>query len=201
MSVKEPWTTRIYTPNGFVQENILNEAKALDLGCGNRKLPGAVGADCLALPAVDVVHDLAAFPWPFRDNEYDLVFANHFMEHADDVLQTLGEIHRILAPGGRIVMQVPYFRAVDAFTDPTHRHYYTSSTLDYVTEGSGLAAYSYTPFTFKRIGLWHGWPHPSRNPLVRMFKKWLLSDLARYDQYLSLLFPVQCLTWELEVTK
>lgn len=198
MSNTEPWAPRIYTTKGFVTTDILNGARALDIGCGDRKLPGAVGVDHLKLPAVDVVHDLSQFPWPFMDGEFELVFANHFMEHAGDVLQTLGEIHRILKPGGRLVMQVPYFRAVDAFTDPTHCHYFTSASLDYVTEGTGLSNYKYTPFLYKRIGLWHGWPHPSSNPLVRIFKKMLLLNIVRYDQYYALLFPSQCLTWEIE---
>ena len=196
----DSWAQRIYTTRGFVTTDILGGKRALDIGCGDRKLPGAVGVDHLALPAVDVVHDLSQFPWPFATGEFDLVFANHFLEHTADTLKTLGEIHRILKPGGRFVAQVPYFRAVDAFTDPTHCHYFTSQTLDYVTEGTKLAQYKYTPFLFKRVGLWHGWPHPSKNLLVRMFKKVLLANVPLYDQYLSLLFPVECLTFELEAT-
>ena len=42
------WTPRIYTKTGFVKEDILDGKKALDIGCGDRKLPGAVGIDRLA---------------------------------------------------------------------------------------------------------------------------------------------------------
>ena len=52
------WTTRIYTQRGFVRENILGDIRALDIGSGNRKLPGAIGIDRLKLPNVDVINDL-----------------------------------------------------------------------------------------------------------------------------------------------
>ncbi|MHB1769839.1 MAG: class I SAM-dependent methyltransferase [Minisyncoccota bacterium] len=192
------WTTRIYTNRGFIRENILDGIRALDIGSGNRKLPGAIGIDVLKLPNVDVVHNLGHFPWPFQDGSFDLILANHFLEHSEDVLKTLEEVHRILAPGGRLVIQVPYFRSVDAVTDPTHRHFFTSATLDYVIEGTGLARYSYTPFLFKKIGFWYAWPQLSKNPFARLFKSFITAHRHFYDQYLSLVLPVACLTWELE---
>lgn len=55
------WAPRIYTTDGFVRQNIIGDVRALDLGCGGRKLPGARGVDSLALPGVDVIHDLSIF--------------------------------------------------------------------------------------------------------------------------------------------
>lgn len=192
------WAPRIYTRAGFVRENILENKKALDVGCGDRKLPGAVGIDRLGLPSVDIVHDLNIFPWPVEDASYDLVFANHFLEHMTDVLLTLGEVHRILKPGGRFVMQVPYFRSVDAFSDPTHVHFFTASTLDYVCEGTKLGSYEYTPFKFKKRGFWYGWPHAGKSFFSRIMKSYMHKHPASYDQYLSLILPVECVMWELE---
>lgn len=197
--MKSFWATRIYTPRGFVRENILEKARALDLGCGNRKLPGAIGVDSLDLSSVDIVHDLSQFPWPFEDASFNLVFANHFLEHAPCTLRTLNEIHRILAPGGRVVIQVPYFRSVDAFSDPTHQHFFTSASLDYIIEGTKLANYAYTMCRFKKIGFWYGWPQPSHNPITRLFKAFIQRFPRFYDQYLSLVAPAEVLTWELEI--
>ncbi|MEK7613197.1 MAG: class I SAM-dependent methyltransferase [Patescibacteria group bacterium] len=198
MSQESLWAPRIYTPNGFVKENILNDKRALDIGCGNRKLPGAVGMDVLSLPAVDVVHDINQTPWPFEKHSFDLVFMNHALEHVDDVVKTLEETHRILKPGGRVVIQVPYFRALDSVVDPTHRHFFASQTLDYFVEGTGLAKYAYSNATFKKRGFWYGWPHASTNPIRQIFKQFIHSSPLVYDQYLSLLMPTECLTWELE---
>lgn len=192
------WAQKIYTKEGFVKENILEGTKALDIGCGGRKLPGAVGMDVLSLPGVDFVHDLSVQPWPFADKEFDLVLANHVLEHAEDVLATLGEMHRVLKSGGSVVIQVPYFRSVDAMSDPTHKHFFTYQSLDYVIEGSRLRQYSYTSFAFKKVGQWYGWPQPSRRLLARVFKAFIHKRPALYDQYISLLFPMECVTWELE---
>lgn len=180
---------------------MLNGAVALDIGCGNRRLPGARGVDVLPLPAVDVVHDLSQFPWPFADSSVDLVLANHFLEHTGDVVRTMEEAYRILSPGGRLVIQVPYFRSVDAVNDPTHRRFFSSQSLDYFIEGSKLFDYRYAKVHFAKRGFWYGWPHTAPNPLKRLGKALLTRNPHLYDQYLSLFFPMKCLTWELEALK
>ncbi len=195
------WAPKIYAPSGFAKDDILDGAHALDFGCGGRKLPGAVGMDILKLPGVDIVHDVNSRPWPVKDDTFDLTFGNHVLEHVDDILGTLGELHRITKPGGHVVVQVPYFRCVDAFNDPTHEHFFATQTLDYCIEGTKLSDYHYTNFLFRKRGFWYGWPHPSKNPLTRAFKSYIKSHSKLYDQYLSLLVPTECLTWELEVIK
>ncbi|MBI2618392.1 class I SAM-dependent methyltransferase [Candidatus Kaiserbacteria bacterium] len=194
-------TTKIYTRGGISRENIFQEKKVLDIGCGQRKLSGAVGLDVLENSQADIIHDVSKTPWPFEDNSFDVVFANHHLEHVSEPLVFLREAHRILRPKGRIVLQVPYFRFIDAFTDPTHRHFFTSQSLDYVIDGTKLAKYQYTNFRFREIGFWYGWPIASHNPFVRLFKWYIHRHPRFYDQYLSLFFPVPCLTWELEVIK
>ena len=44
----------------------------------------------------------------FDDASFDLVIANHVLEHVDDDGQALKEIFRILRPGGMAVLQTPY---------------------------------------------------------------------------------------------
>lgn len=195
------WAPKIYTQQGFVKENILGGLRALDVGCGGRKLPGAVGMDILNLRGVDVVHDVDQTPWPFENNSFDLVFLNHVLEHVGDVVAVMEEIHRVLQPGGRVVIQVPYFRCVDAYNDPTHTHFFASKTLDYFVEGAGLAEYRYSDKLFHKKGFWYGWPHQSHNPLKQALKSFVHRNSSFYDQYLSLLLPTECLTWELEAVK
>jgi SAM-dependent methyltransferase len=45
---------------------------------------------------------------PFDDGSFDLVIANHVLEHVSDDLKALAEIHRVLKPGGHAVLQTPY---------------------------------------------------------------------------------------------
>lgn len=58
-------------------------------------------------PDIDRVDMLAM---PFADASFDLLIANHVLEHVDDDLRALQEIHRVLKPGGKAVLQTPYSR-------------------------------------------------------------------------------------------
>lgn len=65
--------------------------------------------DLKAGPETDVVHDLQTFPYPFRDNEFELVHLSHVLEHLPwyDTTEVLFELRRILKPGGEIHVHVP----------------------------------------------------------------------------------------------
>lgn len=69
--------------------------KILDIGCGNNKMKGAIGIDRVALPEVDIVHDLNSFPYPFEDNTFDEIYAAHIVEHLDSIIRVMEELHRI----------------------------------------------------------------------------------------------------------
>lgn len=71
---------------------------------------------------------------------FDLVMANHVLEHVADDRAALRELHRILAPGGRAILTVPLVEGWDLthedpaiaspearrlhYLDPTHRRLY-----------------------------------------------------------------------------
>lgn len=44
----------------------------------------------------------------FSDNSFDVVIGNHIMEHIPNDAKALSEIYRVLKPGGRAILQVPY---------------------------------------------------------------------------------------------
>ena len=193
---------KIYTKQGMVKEPVFGDKKILHLGSGSKVLPGATTIDVLDLPGVDVVHDLDQYPWPFPDNSFDLIFGHNVFEHLTDLVATMDEVHRLLKPGGRVVITVPYFRSTDAFADPTHKIFYTSGTFNYfLDEDNKHANFRYSGNQFKKIGFWYGWPLVSSNPLVRAFKRFITNHKKFYDSHLSLLFPVKIVVWELEVVK
>ncbi|OGF93739.1 hypothetical protein A3G54_04275 [Candidatus Giovannonibacteria bacterium RIFCSPLOWO2_12_FULL_44_15] len=180
---------KIWTPRGFVKENILGDKKALDVGCGPRKLPGATGMDIAKFPGVDIAHDANKTPWPIGDSSFDIVLFNQSLEHLEDVSCALQEAKRVLKAGGRVAIQVPYFRSVDAFADITHKHFFTPNSLGLIPN---------LKLRFKILAFWYGWPHPSKNPLRQIFKIFIHRFPNFYDKYLSILMPIECLTWELE---
>ena len=186
----EFWAKKIYTLEGFQKQNIFEGKKVLDVGCGPRKLPGAIGMDIKKEPGVDIVHDANKTPWPFSDNSFDLVLFNQSLEHLEDIEKMLNEAWRISKKGGRIVAQVPFFRSPDAHGDPGHRHVFDSRSLSQIPNSKFLI-----------LAFWYGWPHPSKNPLRQIFKNFIHRFPNFYDRYLSILTPVECLTWELEVLK
>lgn len=200
--IKETYTKQIYTYEGVTKKNLFADGKkALHIGSGKKTLPGATTIDILDLPGVDVVHDLDIMPWPFPDNEFDLVFAHSVFEHLEDQIAIMEEMHRILKPGGRIVITVPHFRCTDAFTDSTHTHFFTSQSMDYYIEGTALANYEYSNVLWKKVGFWYGWPQIAKNPIRRLFKWYISNHPKFYDSHLSLLFPTKIVIWELEVIK
>lgn len=49
---------------------------------------------------------------PFADSSVDRVLAVHLLEHSEQPVETLREIHRVLAANGRLVVVVPHRRGV-----------------------------------------------------------------------------------------
>lgn len=56
-------------------------------------------------PIVDVKADILDLP--FKDNEFDIVFCNHVLEHVDSDIKAMNELFRVMKPGGMGIFQVP----------------------------------------------------------------------------------------------
>jgi SAM-dependent methyltransferase len=104
--------------------------KILDVGCGANKYPGAVGLDYNEKTDADVIHDLGRFPYPFPDDEFDLVVSFHVIEHVPDVMGFVTELYRITKPGGRIRLVTPHYTNPDWASDPTHKNHFNSYSFD-----------------------------------------------------------------------
>ncbi len=124
--------------------------KILDLGCGNKKRPGAFGVDFNNRTAADLVHNLNVFPYPLADESFDEIYLDNTLEHLDDVIRVMEEVHRICKPGGRVKVIVPYFRSVWAAIDPTHRHAFAVDSFAYFDPDHIICQrYDYTLARFK----------------------------------------------------
>lgn len=103
----------------------------LDIACGQAKKEGFIGVDIARLPGVDIVHDLEQFPWPFDDNSIEEARCSHYVEHTKDLFKFLGEVYRILEPGGKILIIAPYYSSIRAWQDPTHTRAISEHTFLY----------------------------------------------------------------------
>ncbi len=57
---------------------------------------------------------------PFADNTFDVAICNHVMEHVDDDIKAMSELHRVLKPGGWAIIQSPQdFTRATTLEDPT----------------------------------------------------------------------------------
>lgn len=83
--------------------------RVLDVGCGSKPyaslFAGAavyVGLDFEGNPDADV-HGVVE-SMPLDDGSFDVVLCTQVLEHADDPATAVRELHRVTAPGGRVLL-------------------------------------------------------------------------------------------------
>jgi SAM-dependent methyltransferase len=76
-------------------------------------------------PLAKVRMDIEQIQYP--DNTFDVIFCNHVLEHVNDFGKAVGELYRVLKPGGWAIMQSPQDMRMehtlqdDTITDPRER--------------------------------------------------------------------------------
>lgn len=109
----------------------------LDIGCGRRKLPGAIGVDRRVVTTAeadvqrDVDHDLLSFPYPFPANHADGIHCSHVLEHLPPTQKVMEEFYRLLKPDGLLLIECPHFSWVEAYRHFEHCHFFTVESFDY----------------------------------------------------------------------
>lgn len=129
----------------YLQRWVPPDGAVLDLAAGWADFAGAVTArrrvaldrrtDLAAVVPAGVeavvgdVTDLGVFP----DATFDAVMASNLLEHLDhpEVDRCLAEVHRVLRPGGHLLLIQPNFRLAPRtyFDDYTHRTIFTDRSL------------------------------------------------------------------------
>ncbi len=174
----------------------MSERTILHLGSGLKYMAGATNVDVTAAGKPDVVHDLNVRPWPFETSSFDDVHAYDVIEHLEDVLKTLEEIHRVCRPGGVLHVVVPHFSSEGAFTDPTHRHYFGIGTFDYMVDGHTNSFYTTTRFRILTREIVFR-PTIANKVVHRLANRFP----QLYEQRWAWIFPAWFLLFRLEVVK
>ena len=158
----------------------------LYIGGAGRTVEGYVNLDLLVIPGVDVAADAARLPFPtgmFQRVECDAV-----LEHVPHPQQIMGEIERVLAPGG-------YAHIVTPFCHPFHEYpkdyrRFTLDGLKAIRGGLEVAAEGWrtgptaTLLVFvleyaKLLAPWHAW-----RAVAHVALGWLLFPLRYLDLWL-----------------
>jgi len=167
----------------------------LDVGCGSKKQPGAVGIDLSADTQADIVHDLNALPWPVESDAFDQILWQDVIEHLDDAYGVFAELHRVARPGARVHVRTPHFSSVLAYSDPTHVHFFSAEAIRSLAE-PGFSHYSAARFDVVslHVDLWL----PFRLLGIEAAAN-ARTDL--YERYFAFRFPAMNIRAEFEVRK
>ena len=129
-------------------------AVAVDVGCGSgrnmqvlaRHAEHVIGLDrspaAAALAAVRGLQVMRgdAHRLPLASSSADLLTALDVLEHMDDDIRVLAEFHRVLRPGGRLLLAVPAYRFLWSEHDEAlaHRRRYIASELHIKLTNAGF---------------------------------------------------------------
>ena len=95
--------------NRIIMANRYGKGKLkANIGCGDRQLPGFIGMDLYAQGGEVLKIDFRDLS-VFEDGVFNEIMASHIFEHiiAYDVMDALKEWNRVLAPGGKLIMELP----------------------------------------------------------------------------------------------
>jgi len=169
--------------------------KKLNLGCGKDIKKGYINLDFMKQPGVDIVHNLNKFPWPFKDNEFDEVYASHVLEHVDDLIKTMEEIRRISKPEAKIKIRAPHFSCGVSYRDPTHKRLFSYFTFDYFEKGEyNLPRFKISKKKLNFTRLSFTFFNPIVNPFINL-------SPSIYERFLCWIFPCSEVLFELRVIK
>ncbi len=150
--------------------------KILDLGCGNGKLSRknifpdynlegeVIGLDFNKGEEVDGMCDLNKGKLPFKNNSFDIVYTSHCLEHIQNIVPLIYEVHRILKGGGKFLIAVPHLSYMNSLGDLTHVRLFGWNSFDFCIFGNHMQIHNKKMFklikrkivfgsAYKKIGI------------------------------------------------
>lgn len=155
--------------------------RKIDLGGRFACPPGYISVDQKGPAAI--LADLTK-RYPFDDDSVGVIRASDFVEHVADVEHTMREIHRVLAPGGFVIIDVPSTDGRGAWQDPTHVSFWNENRLWYWTRREQAKFIDNRDVRFQTLQLktWfpNDWCRQHNIPYVRFVGAALKPGAPRY---------------------
>lgn len=175
--------------------------KILELGCGPNKTENTIGVDIVQYDNVDVVHDLNVFPYPFNANSFDKILCYNVLEHLNNVITTMEEIHRIAKPDAIVYITAPTPSSFDLWNDLTHKRAFTSQCFDYFVRGTVLFERNIKKTTFEVIKTEFEKGARRKHFLDRLIIRFANRFKKLYERKLMYILQVHYIYFELKVIK
>jgi len=170
----------------FLARGLPPRARVLDVGCGRGVILGPLADRGFEAHGVEIRVEAAEGVDPRAEIRiaprlaeagyaaafFDEVVVWHVLEHVADPRRTLAEAHRILRPGGRLVVAVPNFSSAQArwsgaawfhLDAPRHLHHFPLEALETLLAGSGFEVESRHHFSLRQNPF--GWVQSALNRL------------------------------------
>jgi len=161
----------------------------LNLGCGRFKKAGFVNVDCFAHLEPDVVQDLDSLPYPFPSGHFRRIEADHVLEHLSQPFAVMAELHRLLQPGGELVIRVPHFSR--GFTHADHKRGF-DVTFPFYFDPNYQGGYMGTPLALEKMRMrWSAQPYLKKT-VVPAPVFWLSEGLGKIFDLFANLSPMIC---------
>ncbi len=134
----------------LIRDQVASGNRLLDAGCGRHLEFSKEFSDDVQVvgidlePALDTHNDCSPYgvrgdleQLPFPENSFDLVISRSVVEHLSNPGRVFGEFHRILKPGGKVILSTPNkydYVSVLASLTPYRLHRITVSKILKVSE-------------------------------------------------------------------
>jgi len=143
--------------------------RKLHLGSGRNIKKGFINLEIAKLKGVDIIHNLNEYPYPFKNNSFDYILAEHIIEHLNNWIKCMEEIYRISKNNAIVDIEVPHFASVSAFIDPTHKHYFSVNTFRYFDKEHEFNYYFKCKFQFIKGEITFPKHYSVLKPLIKYF--------------------------------
>ncbi|MDD5528432.1 MAG: methyltransferase domain-containing protein [bacterium] len=173
----------------------------LNLGCGRDIRKGYINVDKALIKGVDVVCDIEK-GLPFKAGAFEGLFCRYVLEHVGDLIGSMSEIHRILKLGGVAHIEVPHCSWFQSYSDPTHKHFFTSKTMDCFDEKSEEGYFLNIKFKFKIITKKLSWGENYRFRILNSIINSVINCFpAIYERFLLWVLPINKIIFEMKAVK